>query len=393
MSAQRVIERERRWAAPAALAAVLTFALYLASFIIDRTADLYAGSSDARQLQSLHDHAGTILFSSVVRAAAFLLLPVPILYLFRAAQARNPRVQAAMVAFIFIGPILFAAQGVIQAVGAGQAASDFVDLPKEQSRTFAEFQGQVKRDPGSIDKVTIYTGGEDEPRLEVQGTDDTFYTVEQFGKADPEKIVSSLPGELDGADPSVDHETDSDADSGPGDARATHTTDNSSTLQVAQAVLLPAVLGMVVMMIYVPLQAQRVGLLSRFFGSLGMALGASMILILPVALLGVLVWTGYLGLLFVGRVPGTRPPAWEAGEAIPWPRPGEQPAADAGGGAIEGKGSEVGRGQSPPPPRRARARPPSESESAAPSRWRGKRRAGHPGARRREARVATSIPS
>ena len=342
MSAQRIIERERRWAGPAALAAVLTFALYLASFIIDRTADLYAGDSEAQQLGSLNDHAGTILFSSVVRAAAFLLLPVPMLYLFRAAQARNPRVQAAMVGFIFIGPILFAAQGVIQAIGAGQAASDFVDLQSsdpEQSRTFAQFQGQLKQDPSSIEKVTIYTGGE-EPSLEVQRSDDSFYQVTEFGKADPDETVSSLPGDLDAAHPSIDHETDTDSASRPGDARATHTTDDSSTLQVSQAVLLPAVLGMVIMMIYVPLQAQRVGLLSRFFGSLGMALGASMILILPVALLGVLVWTGYLGLLFVNRVPGTRPPAWDLGEAAPWPRPGEQPAAE--GGAIEGQGTEIG---------------------------------------------------
>jgi hypothetical protein len=339
VSAQRIIERERRWAAPAALAAVLTFALYLASFIIDRTADLYAGASDARQLESLNDHAGTIVFSSVVRAAAFLLLPVPILYLFRAAQARNPRVQAAMVGFIFIGPVLFAAQGVIQAVGAGQAASDFVDLSAEGEQKFAEFQGQVKQDPSSIEKVTIYTGG-DETALEVEQSNGSFYKVTEFGKADPDKVASDLPGELDAADPSIDHETDSDSESQPGDALATHTTDNSSTLQVAQAVLLPAVLGMVVMMIYVPLQAQRVGLLSRFFGSLGMALGASMILILPVALLGVLVWTAYLGLLFVDRVPGTRPPAWDTGEALPWPRPGDQPAAE--GAPIEGKAAEVG---------------------------------------------------
>jgi hypothetical protein len=96
-------------------------------------------------------------------------------------------------------------------------------------------------------------------------------------------------------------------------------------------------------MIYVPLQAQRVGLLSRFFSSLGMALGASMILLLPVALLGVLVWTGYLGLMFVNRVPGGRPPAWDAGEAVPWPRPDEQQDQPQGGdGAIEGAATEVG---------------------------------------------------
>jgi hypothetical protein len=346
VGAQQIIERERRWATPAALAAVLTFALYVVSFIIDRTASLYTGASDARQLESLHDHAGSILVASVVRAAAFLLLPIPFLYLFRAAEARNPRVQSTLVAFVFIGPILFAAQGVVQAVGAGQAASDFVGLPTEAKQSYKQFQRQVKGDPGSIDKVTIYTGSE-QPSLEVQ-RGDAFYTVSDFGKQDPNKVVSRLPGALDAASPSIDHETDSDAEAQPGDARASHATSNASTLQVSQALLFPAVLGLVVMMIYVPLQAQRVGLLSRFFGSFGMALGASMILILPVALLGALLWVGYLGLLIAGRVPGGRPPAWEAGEAVPWLRPGEDDSSAAGGeGAIEGRATEVGAGEQP----------------------------------------------
>ena len=33
-------------------------------------------------------------------------------------------------------------------------------------------------------------------------------------------------------------------------------------------------------------------------------------------------------LLIVGKVPGGKPPAWEAGEAIPWPTPGERAAAE-----------------------------------------------------------------
>ena len=93
MGRQRVIERERRWAVPAAVAGVLTFAFYAASYLIERTAGLYSGPSDAKQLISLHDHAGAIVSASVVRAIAFLLLPIPLIYLFRAAQARNPRVQ------------------------------------------------------------------------------------------------------------------------------------------------------------------------------------------------------------------------------------------------------------------------------------------------------------
>ena len=32
--------------------------------------------------------------------------------------------------------------------------------------------------------------------------------------------------------------------------------------------------------------------------------------------------------LAIGKLPGGRPPAWAAGEAIPWPTPGEKAAAE-----------------------------------------------------------------
>jgi hypothetical protein len=343
---QRAIERERRWAVPAAVAAVLSFALYLVSYVIERTAGIYAGASDRQQLISLNDHAGTIVFASVIRAIAFLLLPIPFIYLFRAAQARNPRVQAAMIGFVLIGPILFSAQTVAQALGARNAASDFVNLQHqspEPKRTYTQFKAELDAHPESLDKVTIYTAL-DKPALEVQKAGGAgFYTVVDFGKSNPQKVVTDLPAKLDAASPSVDHDTKTDAEAQVGDARASDTTSADSTLQLAQGLLFPGVLGLVVMMIYVPLQAQRVGLLTRFFGSFGMALGASIILILPVALLGVLIWTGYLGLVFVGRVPKGRPPAWETGEAIPWQRPGDGPDDDADSGetVIDGEASEV----------------------------------------------------
>jgi hypothetical protein len=296
--------------------------------------------------------------TSIVRAIAFLLLPLPILYLFRAAQARNPRVRASMVGFVFIGPILFATQGVVSAVGENQAASDFVkQASSEEVRAYAEFQRQRKQDPGSIEKVTIYTGG-DTSQLEVEQTNGTFYTVDRY----PANAGSSVPAELDMAQ--VDNDTDSDADSQAGDALAAHIRTENSTIQVAAALAIPGLLGLAVMMVYVPLQGQRVGLLSRFFGSLGIALGAALILV-PPALIAVMVWTGYLGLMFVNRVPGGRPPAWDVGEAVPWPRPDAREAASEGGnGAIEGTASEAEAGGQPasgsggqgPPARRKRKR-------------------------------------
>lgn len=95
-------------------------------------------------------------------------------------------------------------------------------------------------------------------------------------------------------------------------------------------------LGFVIGMFYTALHAMRTGLLTRFWGSLGMALGAVSFLFFQFALL----WFVYLGLLLAGWVPGGRPPAWATGEAMPWPTPGEKAASDIGddGPPLEGDG-------------------------------------------------------
>jgi hypothetical protein len=85
-------------------------------------------------------------------------------------------------------------------------------------------------------------------------------------------------------------------------------------------------LGFVVAMFYTALHAMRTGLLPRFWGSLGMALGAVSFIFFQFALL----WFIYLGLLIAGWVPGGRPPAWQSGEAEPWPSPGEKAGAAMG---------------------------------------------------------------
>jgi hypothetical protein len=328
---ERIIERERRWAVPAAVLALVPLVLYIVSLLVVGQAHLAGGSSEADQLASLHDHSGTVLISSVIRGIGFFLLPIPFLYLFRAAQARSPRVQAAMVGFVFIGPILFGAQGIVQAIGAGNAASEFVNKPPEPTSTYSKFQNEVNQHSDLITKVTIYTAAD---KLEVEQRDGSFYQV-SFPKQDESKIVDSLNAK------GIDNDTDTDSGTGPPDAEANKITGDNGTLQASQGLLLPAVLGLVVMMVYVPLQSLRTGLVTRFMGSLGMALGASMILILPIAVLAMLAWTGFLGLTFVGKVPGGRPPAWDAGKAIPWPRPGEQVIEDGGGDAIEGDATEV----------------------------------------------------
>jgi len=84
-------------------------------------------------------------------------------------------------------------------------------------------------------------------------------------------------------------------------------------------------------MIYTSLHAMRTGLLSRFWGSLGIALGAVSFIFFQFTLL----WFVYLALLLLGWLPGDKPPAWEAGEAVPWPSPGERMAGEDGSGSDE----------------------------------------------------------
>jgi len=126
-------------------------------------------------------------------------------------------------------------------------------------------------------------------------------------------------------------------------------------------------LGFAVAMAYTCFHAMRVGLLTRFWGSLGAALGVASILVLQYTLL----WIAYLGLLIGGWTPKGRPPAWAEGKAIPWPTAGEKAAeslegesdppasGDQDGGSGDGDDDEVGTGVNPvrqPGERRKRKR-------------------------------------
>lgn len=105
---------------------------------------------------------------------------------------------------------------------------------------------------------------------------------------------------------------------------ASDTISDSSLRPIAAGFGIGGQIGFVVAMFYTSLYAMRTGLLTRFWGSLGMALGAVSFIFFQFTLL----WFIYLGFLIAGLVPGGKPPAWESGEAEPWPTPGEKAAED-----------------------------------------------------------------
>lgn len=81
------------------------------------------------------------------------------------------------------------------------------------------------------------------------------------------------------------------------------------------------------------INGMRVGLLPKVAGYVGVVVAVLFVLPLPLQLLTAL-WLVGMGFLLLGRWPGGDPPAWESGEARPWPSAAEKRAeaqAAAGG--------------------------------------------------------------
>ena len=79
-------------------------------------------------------------------------------------------------------------------------------------------------------------------------------------------------------------------------------------------------------LVLVSLNAMRAGLLSRFLGILGIIAGVLTVLFRGAGIIEAF-WLAAVGIIFLDRWPGGRGPAWEEGEAIPWPSAMEQRAA------------------------------------------------------------------
>jgi hypothetical protein len=240
VSREQILERERRWAVPAAVAAFLAFALIVAGTVVGGQ----GGDTDAEFLSDFSDNSGTLLLARILSGIGLGILCLPLVYLFGAAQARSETMRPALIGLATLGPLFLAIGTILGWIALDDASSQFVSIPNEASRTEDVAEELIK--------------------------DSTLRNV---------SIGLNFAGSF----------------------------------------------GLGMGLLYSALHGMRTGLLARFWGSLGMATGVA-IFLLPFGVWFLLAWFGYIGLLYLGRVPGGRPPAWEAGEAIPWPTPGEQAA-------------------------------------------------------------------
>jgi hypothetical protein len=307
-SKQDILSFQESWLRPAGIMAIAGALLFAVSLVLQQVG---VGDNDAERLQLFHDHQGQLMLAQAINSVGFLLFAPALYVLFWSARARSERVRQAMVVFTVIGPILFAVSNLVLAFGLKDVSKQYIDqAPAREAQARQQAQAQA---PGA--------------------------------KPAPK-------GEAGGSTTTTTAKTPDQAASDAKDDFANDLIDDSSTVKTGAGLRFPAILGLLIGLIYIPLWAMRTGLLPRFWATLGMALGASLIL-LPFGILGVVIWFAALGLMLGGWWPGPRPPAWEAGEAIPWLRPEEEfgprggPPPGEGGGPIEGSGREI---EEPPLP-------------------------------------------
>lgn len=278
---QQVLQWEGKWSVPTGLATFVAVIVLIASAIIVGSV---TGDGDAEILQKAHEHSSDITISAILEAIGFVILVAPLYFLFRAASSRSDRMRTQLVGLVIAAPLFFAASAVLNATATNDAADQFASGQAKSTLSVKEAASECKSE------------------LKDKGAKD-------FGE------------EFDGGPTAAK------------DCEATKIADDEATNALSAASLRGAAtgfglggrIGLAFALVYSCLYAMRVGLLTRFWGSLGMALGVAALLLLVQFSL---IFFIYLGLLLIGKLPGGRPPAWAAGKAIPWPTPGEKVAAE-----------------------------------------------------------------
>jgi hypothetical protein len=277
---KQVLRWEAKWSLPVGLATFGTVILLILAAIVISSV---SGEGEAELLTAAVDHSSDVTLSSVLSAIGFVLMVAPLYFLFRAANARSDKMRSQLVGLVIIAPLFFGASSLLNAAATNEAGDQFSAGEAKSTLTAKEAATECKAE------------------LNDKG-------AKEFG----EKYDA-------GPAPTKDCESTLVADD-----EAENALSEASYRPAATGLGLAGRIGLAVALFYSCLYAMRTGLLSRFWGSLGMALGVAALLLLVQF---TLVFFLYFGLLLIGKIPGGKPPAWAAGEAIPWPTPGEKMAA------------------------------------------------------------------
>jgi len=325
-SKRDLLSFQETWLRRAGFAALIGAFLIAASIVYQRAGlDLPDSDSDADQLVFAHAHSGRLILSSVLQAVGFCLF-TPLLYvLFSAAAGRAERVRRALMPLALLGPVAFGIGVAVSSLGTSDAADTFVSK---------------------------------QPAVVQQARENATANEQQSAPSTKKGATTSGTTTTAAAAKTPDEAAD--------DARenlADDTNKDTTLLIVGGITSTVGVLALVFAMIYTSMWSMRTGLLTRFWGALGIAFGLFLVIPIFPPIPGLVLWFAALGLMFIGVWPRPLPPAWAAGEAIPWVPAGDDmgpPPGSGPPGTVEGSGREVSE---PPLPENGEAGEPPEPPS------------------------------
>jgi hypothetical protein len=328
MSKQEILDFQARWMRPAGIAAILASALLVVAGIVGSVG---SASDDAAQLQLYHEHSGRLLLASVISGIGLLLIAFPLYFLFRSARARSHRVRGFAGPLLIIGAVLVCTQGIIFSLG-------FKDASDRYLAGVGAVEANAQQAPATATTKTTTTTPK--AATTTAGTTTTGSTTTTAAKTPAQRAADAKK------------------------SFATHEINHASKVKAGRIIGLFGALALIGGAVYTLVWAMRTGLLSRFMSTLGIVFIAALLLIPSLGPIGIVIWFAVLGLMLAGWWVRSLPPAWAAGEAIPWPRPGEpppgQPRGEPAPGTVEGSGREVS--EAPLPEDDAVAEDPGETQ-------------------------------
>jgi hypothetical protein len=333
-SKEELLAFQARWLRRAGLAG-LVGAFIVAAVVVLQQVGLNPprGKSDAEQLVFEHAHSSGLIYSSILQALGLMAFVVPLLFLFRSANGRAARMRGAFAGLVVLGPLAFGLGLALSSVGSTKAADKFHDQEPaavQQARQQAEQAQTAKTAPSK-------PAGKGKPTGTTTGAATTTGST---------STTASTTINLNGTTTTVATPVTPDqAGSNAQENLADHINKHTTLLIVGGLISTIGVLSLVFGMIYTNLWAMRTGLLSRFWSMIGIVAGVGLIILGPFGLALFVLWFAAIGLMFLEFWPTPLPPAWEAGEAVSWQRPGDDlgpPTSERGpAGTVEGSGREV----------------------------------------------------
>lgn len=291
------------------------------------------GAADALLELNADDLGGRLLLGAVLSGLGYLCLGAPLTFIFLAASARSARVRNGLVGLSVIGVVFLAIGGVVSSSALSSAADDFAAAEAERSSTPAESSPAADAAAEKKDTAAGELGAGEATAADEAGAAEGETTVE----ATTTTTETSAGSETDSASTSAEDAEDE------ADDRAEDAIQDASGYGIGGIFGLVGTLAFAIGYFYTSLWGMRTGLLTRFWGSLGMACAVVFVLLAqgaPEILFFQELWFAVIGLMLLGFWIGGRPPAWEAGTAMPWPGRGDA-AAERARDSVEGEGRDV----------------------------------------------------